>query len=65
MRPTRSMRRERYIVIIVAHLVVAASYWYVAEPPNPWILSLVVGGILAGIGINRYKYRAGHFDQKS
>jgi hypothetical protein len=59
------MRRERYIVIIVAHLLLAVTYWRVVDSPNPWILALAAAGILGGIGITRYKYRAGHFDQKS
>jgi len=65
MKPTKSMRYERYFVIVVTNLVIAGSYWYAADPPNPWILALAAAGILGGIGITSYKYRAGHFDQKS
>jgi hypothetical protein len=62
---TKNQLRERYAVIVLFHAIIISSYWYMASPPNPWILAVAAAGILASIGITRYKYRAGHFDQQS
>lgn len=54
----------RYVVLIIGFLVIAASYWLTADPPNPWFLAITAAGILVSIGITIAKKRAGHFDKK-
>lgn len=53
----------RYLVIVVAFSIITLSYWFAADPPNPWIFAVAAAGILVSIGITIAKKRAGHFDK--
>ena len=57
--------RSRYIVIVIGILAITASYWFAADPPNPWFLAIAAAGLLVSIGITIAKTRAGHFDKNS
>jgi len=57
--------RSRYIVIVIALAAITASYWFTADPPNPWFLAIAAAGLLVSIGITIAKTRAGHFDKNS
>jgi len=52
-------------VIVIGILAITASYWFAADPPNPWFLAIAAAGLLVSIGITIAKTRAGHFDKNS
>jgi len=54
--------RTRLIVIVIGIVAITASYWFAADPPNPWVLAIAAAGILVSVGITIAKRRAGHFD---
>lgn len=53
----------RYLVIVVAISIITISYWFAADPPNPWIFAIAAAGILVSVGITIAKQRADHFDK--
>lgn len=53
----------RYIAIVIGFAAIAFSYWFAADPPNPWIFAIAAAGILVSVGITIAKNRAGHFDK--
>lgn len=53
----------RYLVIVIGFLAIAASYWFAADPPNPWLLAITAAGIMVSIGITIAKNRSGRFDK--
>jgi hypothetical protein len=57
--------RTRYIVIVIAIVGITASYWFAADPPNPWFLAITAATLIVSIGITRAKTRAGHFNKDS
>jgi hypothetical protein len=52
---------SRYIVIVIGIAAITGSYWFAADPPNPWIFAIAAAAILVSIGITIAKKRAGHF----
>lgn len=57
--------RTRYIAIVIGIAAITGSYWFAADPPNPWFLAIAAAGLLVSIGITLAKTRAGHFDKDS
>ena len=54
----------RYLAIVVGFSAITISYWFTADPPNPWIFAIAAAGVLVSIGITIAKKRAGHFDKR-
>ena len=49
------------VVTAVFITAITISYWFFADPPNPWFLALMGGAALACVGITLARKRAGHF----
>jgi hypothetical protein len=56
---------NRFYISLLGVVIMLASYWHYANPPNPWVIFLAAASLLGGVGISRWKARRGHFDQKS
>ncbi len=51
----------RYVVIAIAITIITSSYWFMADPPSPWIFAIAAAGILVSVVITNWKTRHGHF----